>query len=879
VADSSTPRETISPECRIILGVKGDFAAARRWLLVVCHFVGPLIFFTNVTRNPYTTQIALVHALLAASLAAWALSEARRKDAWRWPRLPVALPLALFALAWTLSWVRAWLVAPVFFRPSIESQGATAFLFQGAVCLAAFLLSASASAEDDGTADVPLGAWAGFALGWGLLWAFYPQAQSRPYGPPESFAPLVWDPYGALVWALGLAGVLRLTRRGRVADFLHLALCVGFLASAYGVLQYFNMDFIWPHVLNPYGGRAVSTFGNPNFVSSYDVALMPIALALFLVERSLARRAAYAVVFLTLEGAMLATLTRSSWGGAAAACAALMLFPSLRARLRGDARAAGVLFGAAAALVAFWPSSAIASSYTPTVVDRLTEISTILKRDGSYSPWHQRVLIWASAWLMGSESPLLGKGGGLFELFYPFYQGTMLHAYPFFHNMRTHANNAHNEILEAFAQTGLLGLGAFLAFWAAFFESVRRWARGRAGADPLWAGAAAGCAGVLIDNLMNVSLHFTVPALLFWWLAGTVMGRGSREGGGLAAWTAPRGARLAAAGALALAAAGVAWTEVRVWNREAWFFAGFKHDRATDLPGSVRDLEASRAWGPREVNALYELGNAYARSSRPVDAAAAYREALKANAGYDEIFANLATLDATVLADPAEARGFFEVAWAINPLAGNLANALTTIYLRDPDKDGDAALDVLRQAARDFPDNADDWNNLGFVLARRRDWDEAERAFTRALEIAPDLATAERNLTGLAAQSRRPPAPILGVLRDLHALDAAIARRDSSDATLALAASIARREPAILKGRFLYGSLLLARARPAEAVPELEFVAARMPGKAAVRLNLGASYRALGRLAEAQAEFQAALSAEPNNAQVRDQLRALGVLR
>jgi len=859
--------------------VKGDLAGTRRRLLVVCFFAGPLLFFTNLTRNPYTTQIVLVHALLAASLAAWALDEARRPDGWRWPRLPVALPLALFALAWTLSWGRAWLVHPAFFRPAIAAQGETAFLFEGAVCLSAFLLAAAAAAGDDGTSDVPLGAWAGFALGWGLLWALFPQARVRAYGPPERFWNLVWDPYGALVWGLGLAGVLRLTRRGRVADFLHLALCVGFLASAYGMLQYFNVDFVWPYTLNPYGGRAVSTFGNPNFVSSYDVALMPIALALFLVERKTSRRVVYGVLFLALEGAMLATLTRSSWGGALVACAALLAFAPLRARLREDARAAGLLFGAAAALVALWPSSAMATAYTPTVVDRLTEISTLLKRDGSYSPWHQRVLIWSSAWLMGAESPLLGKGGGLFELFYPFYQGAMLHADPFFHNMRTHANNAHNEILEAFAQTGLLGLGALLGFWTAFFASARRWARGRAGADPLWAGALAGCAGVLVDNLMNVSLHFAVPALLFWWLAGTVMGRGSREGGGLALWTAPRGARLAAAGALALAAAGVAWTQVRIWNREAWFFAGLKHDRAAGLGGALKDLETSRSWGPREVNALYELGNTYARGARPADAAAAYREALQANAGYDEIYFNLATLDATSLGRPEEARGYFETAWAINPLSSGLDNALSAIYLADPDKNGDAALDVLREAVRDFPGNPDHWNNLGYLLARRKDWAGAEEAFTRAIEIAPDMATAERNLVGLAAQSRRPPAPVLGVLRDLHALDVAVSRRDSSDATLALAASIARREPAILKGRFLYGSLLLARARPADAVPELEFVAERMPDKAAVRLNLGAAYRALGRLAQAQAQFQAALSAEPNNPQIREQLRALGVAR
>ena len=87
---------------------------------------------------------------------------------------------------------------------------------------------------------------------------------------------------------------------------------------------------------------------------------------------------------------------------------------------------------------------------------------------------------------------------------------------------------------------------------------------------------------------------------------------------------------------------------------------------------------------------------------------------------------------------------------------------------------------------------------------------------------------------------------------------------------------MARRAPDLLKARFLYGSLLLARGRPALAIPELEYVVAHLPEKAAPRLNLGAAYRALGREAEARAQFQAARALEPNNPQVQAQLKALG---
>ncbi len=851
--------------------------AARRWLLVLCHFLGPLIFFTNLTRNPYVTQIAVVHAGAALALAAWAWTASRREGGWRLPRLGAAAPLALFFVVWGASWLKAYALHPAFFRPAMVAEGSRATVFMLAIPLCTFLVSAAISSEDDGTSDVPLAAWAVFAVVWGMMWSGFAALRARAVGRPDVLWAFFWDPYGAFLWAAGVAGAVWLTRRGRAADYLHLALCAAFLASAYGILQYFNMDWVWPYTLNPYGGRAVSTFGNPNFLSTYNVALMPSALALFLAERSGGRRIVYAAVFLTLEAAMLATLTRSSWAGALIACGALALSPRLRARARGEPRPVGLLLGTAVAVVLLWPSSSIATGYAPNVLSRLTEVSTLMKRDNYYSPFHQRVLIWTCAWLMGSESAWLGKGSGLFELFYPFYQGSLLHAFTFFHHMRTHANNSHNEVMEIFAQTGLLGLGAYLAFWAAFFESVRRWAKTRLGEDPLWLGAAAGCAGVLVDNMLNVSLHFAVPAFLFWWLAGSALGRGARGGSGGTEWRASAGARRAAAATVVAFALLVTWMQVRFWMREAWYFAGFKLARMGDIPASTRALERSRSWGPREVNGLYELGNSYARTGRAADAAAAYREALDANAGYDEIYYNLATVYNTTLGQPDLALKFYQTSWTINPLSNDLANALSSFYLRGAAPKVDEALVVLREAVRDFPDNPNHWNNLGYALSLKKEWAEAESAYTHALAVAPELALAERNLLGLSVQSGRPRAPILAVLGDLRAVDAAVAKRDFSDRTLALAASAAKRSPELPKARFVNGSLLLTRGRVPEAITELEAAAALDPGRAPAHLNLGVAYQAAGRTAEAAARYRTVLSIDPGNAAAAERLKALGL--
>ncbi len=849
---------------------------ARRWLLVTAHFMCPLLFFTNLTRNPYVSQIALLNIALALAFAAWTWREYERKDGARLPQLPVELPLAAFLVAWAASWLRAYFGHAAFYRPSILAEGVRGATFLIVNCMAAFWLAASAAAEDDGTSDVALGPWLSFVVFWGLLWIAFPSARTRVGAGNEDFFGLAWEPYGALVWGAGLAAAAWLCRRGRMVDFLHLAFATGFLASMYGVCQYFNYELVWPNVLNPYGGRAVSTFGNPNFLSTYNAALMPSALALFFTEKSAARRWTYAVLFLILEAALLATLTRSSWGGAAVGVAALALSPKLRARLKEEPRGAGLLFAAALGLALAWPSSTISSGYTPTFVGRLTEFSAIAKRDGFYSPWHQRVLIWTSAWMMGSEAPLLGKGGGLFELFYPFYQGSLLHAYTFYHNMRTHANNSHNEILEVFAQTGILGLGAFLWLWSTFFLTARRWAKTKAGEDPVWIGAVAGVAAVLSDNLLNVSLHFAVPAFMFWWLAGSAMGRGAKDGGLVRVWAPPLPARRAAAAVLIAAALCAAWWQARFWEREAWYFAGFKEIRQGNMPAATRSLETSRAWGPREVNSIYELGNAYARSGLPVKAAEAYEGALQANAGYDEIFFNLGTVYASQLGLGEKARAYFETAWALNPLSEPVINGLSALYLRDPARNKTQAEALLVEATKFFPENTNNWNNLGYLLTMDKRWPEAEAAYTKAVEISPEAVVLERNLLAVAAQSGRPKPAILNDLAEMRALDADVAKGDWSAKALKRAEVLAARRPTFLKTRFLYGSLLLANRKPAEAAAELEVVVAKDPRRAAPRANLASAYLALGRPAEAEAQLRTALALEPANPGIRARLTAMG---
>jgi Flp pilus assembly protein TadD len=857
---------------------------ARQLLLVAAFFICPLIFFTNLTRNPYVTQICLLNIFLLCTLATYAAGKRPRLDPGSW-RSALDVPLGAWLAVCALSWSVAYWGHRPFFRPAIAAEGNRAFWFLGVNSIIPYYLALRCAGRENEPETVAISHWVLFTLAWGGLWTVYPQIRGLG-APPDSIWGQVWDGYGLFLWSGGLVAAFWLCRWGRWIDYAHLSLAVGFLASIYGVFQYFNIDFIWPKILNPYGGRAVSTFGNPNFMSSYNVLLLPLAAALF-AQSQATRRLAYAVIFLALEAGLLTSLTRSSWLGITVGLGVLALSPDFRRRLRENPRPHGLLFAAALGLALFWPRSSIASGYAPSVIGRLSEISRIA--DGqAYGPWHQRLLIWTCAWMMGAENPLTGKGWGLFELFYPFYQGPILGAMKTFISLRTHANNAHNELMEVWAQTGLLGLGIFLWLWATFFRVVRTHFGSNKSHALLWAAATAGVAGMLVDNLLNVSLHFAVPGFLFWWLVGSAVGaaspvlsQGKASPVSAAApsavpallWT--RFWKLRWGPWVAVALCALSWYWVRIWNREAQYFAGFKLLRQGNFSGAVKHLEISRGWGPPEVNSLYELGNAYARLERFEQARRIYAEALKANTGYDEIFYNTGVILATHLKAIPEAIAYFQMAGWINPLSNEFYNSLGNLYLKDPGRYQWEALKLMKAAVRFFPDNPGPWNNLGFLETLARHPREAQKAYTEALTRDPTLAIAERNLKILLGQSGRPTVPILGALEILKQLEARAGRRDFSDRTLALAQHLVAEVPEMPKARFILGSLLLARGYFSEATGHLEWVAAQHPELVWAHVNLAQAYLGLGQHRQAQRKFQEALAVDPNNVQAREGLRAL----
>jgi hypothetical protein len=177
------------------------------WTKRTVLFVGPLLFFTRLTENPYSVQITLIEAGLSLAII-FEIVDFLRRGHIPLRRTPLDLPLSALAGALVVSVAASWLFHPPFFRPAIEAAG-----------LKALALTAT-----------------------GTLGAFFLAAQTIP------------------------------EERAVTRKLVYIGTT---LAAFYGLSQFFGWDPLWGK-MSAFGRRPISTFGNPNFLSTALVLVLPI---------------------------------------------------------------------------------------------------------------------------------------------------------------------------------------------------------------------------------------------------------------------------------------------------------------------------------------------------------------------------------------------------------------------------------------------------------------------------------------------------------------------------------------------------------------------------------------------------------------------------
>lgn len=777
------------------------------YLLLFLLFVPPLIFFTDLTRNPYFFQIMLVNG---ATVLYWMLRLWRgmKEGSLSLRPTPLDKPLIAFTAVATLSWLLMLFqnIGEPYLSYGVYNEGLKRWLYLIVNAVLVYYMAVNA-VDDTNRRTVTLT----------VLWA-------------------------------------------------------GLLAAGYGILQYFGIEFFWPRVLNPFGGRSVSTFGNPNFLSSYLVLLFPVAFALYLAAGRSAGRKFYFMMMMLFFGALLCTLTRSSWLGLFIAMCITVGGVFVLERKFFFANRAVIMapFIIMMALMFLWPKSSV-EGYSPTVIGRLTESADAGK--GFYAPWHQRRLIWSCAWHMAKENPLLGKGWGCFELFYPFYQGRHLFL-PVYHGFRTHANNCHNEVLEIWSQTGLIGMGIYL--WAlvsiaAFFRfQVKHLSGDR---RLLFLGFFASLCGMWVDNLLNVSLHFAIPGFLAWWNLGMFAGLAPL---GVSAVPTAKAWRKTVIVVLIIAGVFAVIRYAGLFTAETRYFRGFKLSKQNQIAAAIPFLEGAHRLQRLEVNNNYELANCYARGGDRDKALWGYAESLRANAGYDEIYFNLATV---LLQQGKYDQAITEYTRSIyiNPLSLEAYNAMGSVFLQKPEIYGKAGIALLDQCSRLFPENKDILNNLGYLYTKTGQDKLALEAYKKAFAIDPDFDLARRNIRVTMNKLGIFDHTIEDIDRTAMTVERAIVAKNWQEALVA-GERLAKLTPRSFKARLYLANIYFTVGRVADAIPEYEASLQIQPNNQSALGNFALALMENKQYDRARQEFQNLLKVEPNNQMARQKIDQLNNL-
>jgi putative inorganic carbon (hco3(-)) transporter len=275
----------------------------------------------------------------------------------------------------------------------------------------------------------------------------------------------------------------------------------GFSEAAIGIYQFL---FQWgPKGFLLFGNfiRAFGTFEQPNPFAGYLALILPVALgvaiSVFSSQTSVFRKSlkaliteywllfAACVAFAAMFIAVVMSWSRGAWLGVAAGLIVTVIVQSRRAF---------VLTIIAAFVLTFVILLSSINVIPDVIAARFSGIADYfgvfdvrgVKVDDANFAVVERMAHWQAAWGMLHNHPLLGVGIGNYAVVYPEY------ALPRWDDPLGHA---HNYYLNVAAETGFVGLAAYLILWTAAFWQSWRAVRGLRG---LWQSVAAGLLGMLV---------------------------------------------------------------------------------------------------------------------------------------------------------------------------------------------------------------------------------------------------------------------------------------------------------------------------------------------------------------------------------------------
>jgi O-antigen ligase len=393
------------------------------------------------------------------------------------------------------------------------------FLRVGICALILFGVAAHGGVEDWARAVLETGAGLLF-LGWSL-WIYFNREQHPVFSPlllplaalllivmGQLFFRRTASPYSTrmelLLFLADLIVLFLAVQAFRTLEdwrgFVWFGMSFGFLVSLFAVLQHLtsNGKLYWFREIRS-GGVPFGPYVNRNHFAGFAELILPLALIPLVLGRVRRERWPVVGLFAVLPiGALFFSASRGGIVSFAAELGVLALVMILR-RTMGKQLFTGVAILLVALLLVSWLG-------VGQVLERLSSVQLLEVTGG------KRASMRGDTWRIFLDHPFWGTGLGTIQIVFPpyetLYDGKIV-------------NHAHNDYLEALAETGIAGglccawfIGVLLA------ESLKR----LRGLNNSFAGALQlsgflACTGFLVHSLVDFNLHIPVNAMLFFLMA------------------------------------------------------------------------------------------------------------------------------------------------------------------------------------------------------------------------------------------------------------------------------------------------------------------------------------------------------------------------
>lgn len=558
------------------------------------------------------------------------------------------------------------------------------------------------------------------------------------------------------------------------------------VCGIYGLIQFLDVrsfsgapglgldPFIWR---GAFGSRIFSTFGNPNFFADFLVVISPLILVLFFATR----RKLYLLLFLLNAFCLWYTYSKAGWIGFTAAMVAFAILAVVYLSHAQKKNIRRILFSLALVLVIL-----CVGAVTYYVKQRVDSVRF-------------RVFTWVSTWEMILKHPLIGTGLGTFKIVYPAYRRPEIFHIEGKHNTET--DHPEDEYLEVWYDEGIIGFGIFLWLIATFSwlglktlnrlsDSEREKALSKVldKKDKNWrlyylVGFLACFWGLLVHNLMCVSLRFVSSGIYLWLLVGLL--------GVLTSPIQTNGGNLLVSvkikRILQIIVFGIAVYLGNIFY--GYFLADYNHNLAIYYSKTGQwesALETYRkviGYNPNYIMAHYFMGNVYNDrwgKGDPELALHKYADTKKLAPNYVQVhyqtgmvyfklgeaarFKSQQLLNEKksdqAMASWQQAEEYygramenFEKYHRLDPVFPLNYARMGWIYVQR--KELDSAEKIYRQAIQYKTDYPETYSELGNVLYLKNNWSEAEMMYRKAIELNPKLIPALRNLAIIYGKEKK----------------------------------------------------------------------------------------------------------------------------